>query len=489
MNWRHYFRSIPVSVYLMVPVLALAYYIAFIPHQGYPFPVHIDEWVHMAYANAMWQAGDTTFTDPFLGQSVIGLGTPHLEAGFHIFWGAFHQISGISWLTIFRYFPGVIFMITVLSVYIFARKQGFGWEAALFACLIPTTVGIMGPAFLVPVAMGLLFVPLALYLAFNFRSVGAYLVLFIFVAFLLSIHAPSAIIVVIILVPYILLNLKGNFKHALGLTLALLVPFLAPFPWIFSMLGPTATRLLTPQVLPTYIDFPRIMLDYGYLPIAVCLLGTFLLAVRGGKKNYGLILGLLAVLVILVTYFVFQYGLDIMYTRGLMFMMLMVSIIAGVGLAGVKDFKIPESLVSRMKVPQIVNRHTGKFLALVLVGVILAVSVPDRQDTGYYHMIDNEDYQAFIWIKENVSGDYGTAILDPWKATAFTAITGKAAYSRTHSFPTPRDKVAEQFLENGSGNTTFLNENKISLIYTNAEVKNPDLTEVRENVYLLENPG
>jgi hypothetical protein len=121
----------------MIPVVALAYYISFIPHQGYPFPVHIDDWVHMAYADALVRAGSTTFTEPFLGQTVVGSGAPHLEAGFHLFWGVFHQISGISWLTIFRYFPGVVFIITVLSVYIFAHRQGFGWEAALITCLVP----------------------------------------------------------------------------------------------------------------------------------------------------------------------------------------------------------------------------------------------------------------------------------------------------------------------------------------------------------------
>lgn len=51
-------------------------------------------------------------------------------------------------MVIFRYFPGIVFLMIVLSVYILGRREGFGWGAALFTCLIPTTVGIMGPAFL-----------------------------------------------------------------------------------------------------------------------------------------------------------------------------------------------------------------------------------------------------------------------------------------------------------------------------------------------------
>ncbi len=99
--------------------------------------------------------------------------------------------------------------------------------------------------------LGLPFIPLSLFLAFNFRTAWSYLVLFIFVSFLLAIHTPTAIGLTIILIPYILLNLKGNFKHSLMTGLVLAIPFLAPFPWIFKKLGPTAQSLLTPQPFPT----------------------------------------------------------------------------------------------------------------------------------------------------------------------------------------------------------------------------------------------
>lgn len=480
---RHNAHGIPKSAYLMLPIMALAFYIAFIPHQGYPYLVHIDEWVHLAYSKAILQAGSTTVIEPFFGESTRGLSS-NLEAGFHLFWGVFHQISGISWLAIFKYFPGIVFMFTVLSVYVLAQRQGFGWEAALLACLIPTTIGILGPGFLVPVAIGLLFIPLALFLAFNFRSGWAYFALFVFTSLLLSMHAPSAIGVVIVLTPYILLNLKGNFKHSLGITLAVIVPFLVPFPWIFGMLLPTAKGLLTPQPLPTYVDFPQVIRTYGYIPILLCLLGTFLLMVRGGKKNYSLILGLLALLVMLVTFFTFHYGVSIMYERGLMYMMLMVGIVAGAGLAGVKNLSLPARLTAQLRVP-VITQNVGKFLCLILVGLALAIGIPDRQDTAYYHMIDEEDYQAFVWIKENVDKDYEKAILDPWKATAFTAITERNIYTRIHDFPKPIDEEASEFLGEGSSDTAFLRENGISIIYTREKVRNPDLVEVRKDIYLL----
>ncbi len=151
-------------------VAAFAFYIAFIPRLNYPYPVHADEWVHLAYAKATLTEGRIISTDPFFGQSIWEPLNPYLEAGFHLFLSLLRQIGNLSWITIFRYFPSIIFAMTVLSVYILARREKFGLEAALLTCLIPTTVGILGPALLVPVAMGLLFIPIILFLVFNLKN-------------------------------------------------------------------------------------------------------------------------------------------------------------------------------------------------------------------------------------------------------------------------------------------------------------------------------
>ena len=469
--------------YLVLPfILALAFYVAFIPHQNYPYPLHIDEWVHMGYSEALLEAGSTNFTDPFSGASIDRL-LPNLEAGFHIIWGVFHQISGLSWPTIFRYFPPVVFMMTVLSVYILARREGSGWEAAFFTCLIPNTVGILGPAFLVPVAIGLVFVPLSMFIAYNFRSTWAYLAIFIFTALLLSVHAPSAICLGIILAPYILLNFKDNYKHSLALTLALVIPFLAPFPWIFSLLLPTAKSLLGPQPFPTYVDIPRIIATYGYLLVLVSLLGIFVLVMRGGRREYGLVLGSLALLLVLAIFYSLHYGVSIIYERGLTFMMLMLGITAGAGLAWVKNLTLPAKFIVR--VPPLLSQHIGKILCLVLVILTLILVIPERQGEPYYQMIDSRDYEAFTWITDNVGGDYETAILDPWKATAFVAITGKKVYTRIHAYPKSKDQEAHAFLSGGCTDTEFLKENGISIVYTREECNNPALEKVREDTYLL----
>ena len=209
---------------------------------------------------------------------------------------------------------------------------------------------------------------------------------------------------------------------------------------------------------------------------------------RGGKRNYGLILGLLALLVMLATFYTFGYGDVHMYSRGLIYMMLIMGIVAGAGITGVQNLKLPSMISTRPKGP-LVTKMLGIILCLAFIGLTFTISLPQRQKPLYYHMITQEDYHAFVWIRDNVGNDYNKAILDPWKATAFTAITEKTVYTRIHMAPFAEDNEAYAFLQGGSSNTTFLRENGISVVYSQGAVDNPDLTEVRKNVYLVEENG
>jgi hypothetical protein len=116
----------------------------------------------------------------------------------------------------------------------------------------------------------------------------------------------------------------------------------------------------------------------------------------------------------------------------------------------------------------------------------LVIAIPDRLKTPYYHVIDDKEYADFVWIEQNVGRDYPKAILDPWKATPFSALTGKAVFSRLHASPQPSDEVARKFLTDKCADTEFLKENGISIVYTRGDCQNPDLVKLRDNIYLLE---
>jgi hypothetical protein len=486
MRWQNFLRWVRSDYLKLVPILALAFYLAFIPHQSYPYLVHVDEWMHLSFSNEIIkEAKAFNLTDPFTG------GAPVLnqlvEDGFHTFWAVFHLTSDIDWFTIFKYFPGIIFMFTILAAYILGKRQGFGWEAALLTCLVPTMIGVLGPGFLVPTAMGLLIIVISLFVAFYLKGWWSYILLAILSLFLLSIHSVTAVGLILILIPYIIINLKGGFKHSLGITLALAAPFIAAlviFPGIRNLVVSTFKSLLTQQSMPTHVDIPEIITAYGYIPVLLCLLGAFLLMIKRGKTNYGLVLGLL---LLLLMYFIFQdygYGILILYGRGFQYICLIMSVVAGAGLMGIKDFKLPALFIHWIKSPLIIN-NIGRVLCVVIIGVMLYLAIPARQQTYYYHMIDNTDYQAFVWIRDNLDSSYKKAILDPWEGAPFTAITGKNVYTWIDERPDKNDRVAYAFLSDGCKDTNFLKKNGISIIYTREACDNPNLVEVAKYIYVL----
>jgi hypothetical protein len=469
---------------LLIPILAMAFFVAFIPHRDYPYPVHLDEWQVMAYANHLMEQGSTShLTNPLYGGDQL-MPNQTGEIGTHVFWGAFKQITGIDWLVIFRYFPGVVYMLTVLSVFVLADRQGFGWLAAFFASLLPTTVGILGPAFLVPISLAMLFIPLALFIAFNFRSSWSYLVLSALVVAPAAIHPPTAAVLIIILAPYVLLSLKGSPRHSLGMALAVTVPFLALFPVIYRIAVPMVKRLFVPQVINQFVDLPAVIPTLGYVTVLLCLIGVVHLAWKGRRTDYGLVLGTVALLTVLALFFSLHFGTEIVYYRGLQVAMLMVSILAGAGLGVVGGLRLPPGLRRGLKT-YIAWDRLGMLATLIVAVMALAIVIPARINTPYYHMIDSEDYNAFIWIRENLGTSYDKALLDPWKGMAFVGLTGKKVYSLIGERPTILDQQAGQFLAAGANETDFLRQDGVSVVYSGSQVFNPDLIEIRQDVYLL----
>jgi len=476
---RHFFSS---ELVRLLPILTLACYFALIPHLDDDYPVHVDEWAHLTYTKTLQEAESIDFTEPF-PTSLYPTDVQDPEIGYHVFLSMFQDITGISWLTFFKYFPSIIFMIIVLSVYILGRREGYGWPAALAACLIPTSVGILGPAFMVPMSVGLLFIPLCLFLAFYFRTWTSYLLLFIFTSFLLVLHPPTSIGLLIIFIPYILLNLKSNARHSLKTAMAIGAPFLALLILFFNSLLDEAKQLLDEQSLEWFVSYPDVLETYGYIPVALAFLGIIVLAVRGTIKNFGVILGMFALIAVLLVFFRLHYGSPLWYNRGLTYLLLMMSILTGAGLQWVKSKGLP--IKSDGKVRSFLARKSGAIIYACLILIIVAIAIPIRLDTGYYHMIDDDEYERFVWIRDNIDESHETAALDPWKATALVALGDIGVVSRIQSHQAYVAEITEEFLNDSCENTKFLRDYKVSLIYNPSDCNNPDLVEISEHIYIL----
>jgi diacylglycerol kinase len=373
-------------------------------------------------------------------------------------------------------------MFVILAVYAAFKRRGFGWESAFFTALLPTSVGVLGPAFLVPVTMAVIFLPLAIFLAGEFDDFPSLVLLFIMVLVMLVTHAFTAIAVVVILSPYLFLKLKKKAKHTIALAAVLLLPFLLLLPWGLPYIHQVAGFLSGPQHLSPLVDYPRLIFNYGYLPAALLVLGSFCLFRRGRWLENGPVLGLAAWLLVMVVYYVGHLGLGGVYERGFLYAGLMMSFVSGVGLSWFIHFHIPG--ISHHPIFRFFSQNISKIIYILLVLCCLITVVPLRQHAGYYHMIANRDYCVFTWIEEHLGEDYDKAILDPWKATAFTAVTGRKVFSRTTMATSELDRQVYAYLDSGASNSTLLRENGITIVYSPVPVDNPDLIRIGPDIYL-----
>ncbi|MFH1722912.1 MAG: hypothetical protein ABH950_09960, partial [Candidatus Altiarchaeota archaeon] len=143
-------RLLDKSVYL-APILLLVT-IAFVPHLHYSMPLHADSWITIDLSKEIIDSKKITFNSPFGGENIV------YPRGSHILVAVLSLVSGLSLIEISNYLPPIIFAALGLSMYALAKIL-YSDSKAAFVVLVLTPFVIsnstmLGPDYLVPVAIG-----------------------------------------------------------------------------------------------------------------------------------------------------------------------------------------------------------------------------------------------------------------------------------------------------------------------------------------------
>ncbi len=480
-----------IEALILIGILCFAFYMAFIPHIDYEYPLHVDEWANYGNSQALITAQSITYVEPFLGERIV---EDHPETGYHLFLSGVKLLTGLPWFQIFRIFPSVIFMLVVLSAYLFGRRGGFGLEAAFFVALVPTTVRFLGPAFLVPVALGMLFIPLVLFTLHHFEITfpkGVFLLLLL--SFLFLMHVPTAIAVCLISAIYAFAKGYADWRAKISwwkspamiftaILLSLLVVILRYSSMIVEVsedieLMTAAEAYPLPLIADAYQKF-------GYISLVFLLVGVWFLSVQGKAKDYALVFCAAIFLAILLLFTRFNIGMGIMYDRSWLYFFILVSLVAAFGVRGV-----------RLWCQKFFGRYISNpaILGVVLVLLLLIPSAwlttRNHLEEPYYRIVDDTIYADFIWIAENIDARYQRAVLDPWLALTFPPIASRFVHTYSAFYPDPERDTAiidvDEFFKNQCRNTEWLREHDISIVYTDVTVDNAELEQVHNHVYVL----
>ncbi|MDP2931952.1 MAG: hypothetical protein Q8O05_05585 [Chloroflexota bacterium] len=468
---------------ILVAILVLAFFMASIPHLTYEYPLHIDEWMRYGGAQSVVATGHIVYPSPFQAGETV---SPDEEIGFHLLLGELQMITGVSWLNLFRFLPGIILALLALQAYVFCGGGAAGLAAAFLAALIPTTVRFLGPAFLVPVALGLSFIPLTLVVLTRLMSdIRGPVILFLVFLFLLFMHPPTLAVVSVMALVYLIFFLSAGEKSSrfrqsmLGLASVALVYVFMLF-WAPAFVSFVVNEAASPAL---HLQLPPIqgaVAAFGYIPAILFSLGVGILAHRGGRESWALVLCAAGLLAYQLLYPHFYIGPDIVYERGWLYVFVFMALLGAEALVAINRWV--SMLFSRRRFAGAASR--------AVVGIVtlsaLVMGLRSHLAEPYYHIVDDVTYQDFRWVREYVPAEYQIGVLDTAQAWAFADISGKFAYA-SEVAPNfhPRGRAAMEFLDNGARDALWLSARNIGMVYGPGLVENNRLMKVNHNMYLL----
>lgn len=467
-------------------ILAFAFFMAFIPHLDYAYPIHTDEWYHFGWSQALTQAETIAFAEPFLGEWTV---FDHHEIGFHLFLTQIRLLTGLSWIKIFLFLPGVIFMLTVLVSFTIGQRANFGLGAAFFVTLIPTTVRFLGPSFLTPAALGLFFLAAILFLLHccEINRVKA-VVLFLLLAFLFLSHPPTGIAASVLCLIYGFLILWKNegrgiarWQTPLLIWGSAFVSSFVGFARFWEQTAIMAVQIPQPEsLLPFIYDaWPK----FGFIPLGLFAVGVGFLAYKNGNKAWGLIASSCAFLAIMLSYRQLEIGVFILYERSFLYLFLLAGIIAGSATTNIRE-QLSSQFAKFTKKASLLSL----FIVLILVVAAGVLSVRSHLKEPYYHLITESQYNDFLWIREKLDSSYQKAVVNPRMAIAFSPLSGKSIYASDAAvifWHPERLQETADFLSEGALDTSWLIERDIDIVYTDLPVNNPELKKLKEGVYIV----
>lgn len=446
----------------------------FYPHLEYSYLLHVDEWFHVSQAKQVVFESDISW----YSSEQFNLG---MERTWHTMLASIYLIFRPSipqWI----YLPTILHVLSIISVYYFVSKlynKKNAFISSLLVAIIPSNVTIGGPVFLVPINLCLIFIPIALLFAFRLvkmKKLYNYVILLIITTFLLYSHPPTAITLLLILGFYFILNIfskKDECKlKAKILFITILSSIILSLPNYMLEIQKKGMESIT---FNFWIFLQGIPIIYGIMPTIFFIIGLYFLARTDKKETWSIILASLVLIINVLIFTLSGLNYILPYQRTYIPLFLLMSIIASRGYTKLLNIKY-------------LNKKIGVFLIIISLLATTSVAVFQNINTKYYYVIDDDDYENFLWIKENTAINV-TILSDPWKARALAPVAERIVYSVTPFGPVEKEltrvEKAYDFLNNNCTNTTFLIQNNISVVYTTDSCENEDLIQMRENIYFL----
>jgi hypothetical protein len=244
-------RKRTVEFFALTAALAVLFLAVYSPHFSNPYPIHIDEWQHIAQIISASE-GKANW-NPYFGQKHFDI-----EFFFHAFWAPFALILGRQgFIMLYSFLPAVFSVLSGIALFFLVKNATGRFTDALFSVLIfaslKSNLNIMGLSYFTPLTMA---IPLIfLFLLFFMRGVSEnsrknllFAGLSISATFL--IHPPSATILIPVIIIYPLISREFFLKNKKQIFMFLgLIALIIGASFFVKIWGKTAASLLSENLV------------------------------------------------------------------------------------------------------------------------------------------------------------------------------------------------------------------------------------------------
>ena len=377
-------------------------------NRNYPFPIHTDEWHHLAKAIFTIETQELPLVNPYSPE--LDEHTNH-EIGYSIFLSGFFVLTGLDPVLNYQHLAALFFVVNAILLFLFMKRFAKSFWIGIFAILFflatPSNINLLGNWFALPLTFSIFMIFGFLILIDKFleESKRKHLVLASVVFLVMALTYPFAVILsAFILIPYLFIQTKIQEREIIKNNLKKIIPagIILLAIGLFIFLEYFVEHFIFDRSW-TFFQFDYdLVFFYGLLPTALALIGALFVWKKGLNKVFLIwpALTLINIGIIFVT----DKALFIAYERTMYYYFLGVAMLAGIGLYYILLF-IKDKLQEAIG-----NNGFREELSLIAIAIIaffvfgqLFVNYQEIEDREVVllYLLEEPDYDALKFIENN----------------------------------------------------------------------------------------
>lgn len=375
----------------------------------YPYPLHADEFTHLASAEYIMNEGSIPHINPYVQSEK----NTDIEAGFHSFIASIFTITGLNPVMFYQLLPAIFIVITMLSLFllVFVLTDNY-WIAllsALFISIVKSNINLTGLWFMIPLTFSLFLIFMSLAAYFSKGKIR-YLSILFFLAAVFSYPLAAIIIAASVIINECIILVKEKHhpllkKKYLPYYLISIVLILAIIVFIFK--GDLSRFPLifkygwTVNFEQTYMPWQMI----GWPLFIATMIGIVFSIIK--KINRIFLILLLFLLIPMLMYSFLGFTIAVPYQRAFMLFTFMLAPLAAIAVCYVSEYSA-RAIIK-------IFRADGKksFIVANVILAIITLSLISASMFNYYkiddkrfrlvHYLNDDNYDALLWIRSHYS--------------------------------------------------------------------------------------